>query len=90
MNPVLAEILSTRTVVGPDGGYAYGLSTLFICEALAEVGGERHIVIDPHQEEGWKGLGVEPGVAVALSRQGDASSSACGLLMKEAAKTLRL
>jgi hypothetical protein len=28
-------------------GFAYGVSTLFICEALAEVGGERHIVIDP-------------------------------------------
>jgi predicted O-methyltransferase YrrM len=90
MNPVLAEILATRTVVAPDGstiplnyeisleegaaiqrlirelkprvtlevGCAYGVSTLYICEALAEVGGERHIVIDPFQEQGWKGLGL--------------------------------
>jgi predicted O-methyltransferase YrrM len=30
-------------------GLAYGVSALFICEALAEVGGEKHIVIDPYQ-----------------------------------------
>lgn len=39
-------------------GFAYGISTLFICEALAEVGGERHIVIDPVQTDGWKGIGL--------------------------------
>src|SRR3989442_838329 len=39
-------------------GFAYGISTLFICEALAEVGGDRHIVIDPVQEDGWKGIGL--------------------------------
>jgi predicted O-methyltransferase YrrM len=39
-------------------GFAYGISTLFICEALAEVGGERHIVIDPMQKDGWKGIGL--------------------------------
>jgi predicted O-methyltransferase YrrM len=39
-------------------GFAYGISTLFICEALAEVGGERHIVIDPVQKDGWKGIGL--------------------------------
>ena len=30
-------------------GLAYGVSALFICEALAEVKGEKHIVIDPYQ-----------------------------------------
>ena len=39
-------------------GCAYGVSTLFICEALAEVGGERHIIIDPIQERGWNGIGL--------------------------------
>jgi len=90
MNPVLAEMLATGSVVAPDGstialdynisteegeaiqrlireirprvtlevGCAYGVSTLFICEALAEVGGERHIVIDPVQDEGWNGIGL--------------------------------
>jgi predicted O-methyltransferase YrrM len=39
-------------------GCAHGVSTLFICEALAEAGGERHIVIDPFQERGWNGVGL--------------------------------
>jgi predicted O-methyltransferase YrrM len=30
-------------------GLAYGVSALFICEALAEVNGEKHIAIDPYQ-----------------------------------------
>jgi hypothetical protein len=90
MNPVLAEMLATRTVVFPDGptvpldynisldegnaiqalireikprvtlevGCAYGVSTLFICEALAEIGGEPHVIIDPLQEDGWGGAGL--------------------------------
>jgi predicted O-methyltransferase YrrM len=29
-------------------GCAYGVSSLFICEALANVGTERHIIIDPY------------------------------------------
>jgi predicted O-methyltransferase YrrM len=53
-------------------GLAYGISTLYICEALAEVGAERHVAIDPYQYEvpaeervnyssltGWHGIGVE-------------------------------
>jgi predicted O-methyltransferase YrrM len=38
-------------------GLAYGVSALFICEALTAVHGSRHIVIDPHQDE-WGGLGL--------------------------------
>lgn len=41
MNPVLSN----------------GISTLFICDALAEVGGTRHILIDPDQEADWKAGG---------------------------------
>jgi predicted O-methyltransferase YrrM len=40
-------------------GLAYGISSLFICEALAQVGAERHVVIDPYQFEGWKGIGLK-------------------------------
>ena len=89
MNPVLAQILATRTVTRRDGsavpldsaisadegaaldrmirrykprttlevGLAHGVSSLFICEALSAVGGERHIVIDPGQHA-WDGLGL--------------------------------
>ena len=39
-------------------GFAYGISTLFICEALQEVGGERHIVIDPGPVDGWLDVGI--------------------------------
>ena len=81
MNPVLAQMLATRTVLAADGttlpltaevspeegaalqalvaqsgatvtleiGLAYGVSAMFICEALAANLGRRHIVIDPYQ-----------------------------------------
>jgi predicted O-methyltransferase YrrM len=38
-------------------GLAYGVSALFICEALAEVSGEKHIAIDPVQH-GWGDIGL--------------------------------
>jgi predicted O-methyltransferase YrrM len=47
-------------------GCAYGVSSLFICEALADVGAERHIIIDPYQlgsghrgpDSGYEGIGL--------------------------------
>ncbi len=41
-------------------GLAYGVSTLFICDALARLPGPRHIVVDPAQfdNEYWKGAGI--------------------------------
>src|SRR5260221_7398242 len=47
-------------------GCAYGVSSLFICKALAEVGAERHIIIDPYQlgsghkgpDSGYEGIGL--------------------------------
>jgi len=40
-------------------GCAYGISSLYICEALAEVGAEHHIIIDPDQfSDWWQGLGI--------------------------------
>jgi hypothetical protein len=46
-------------------GLGYGVAALFICEALREVGGQRHIVIDPAQNDpppgqprGWLGGGL--------------------------------
>ncbi|HEY2118759.1 MAG TPA: class I SAM-dependent methyltransferase [Candidatus Acidoferrum sp.] len=38
-------------------GLAYGISGLFICEALRECGGKRHIAIDPNQSTQWEGIG---------------------------------
>ncbi len=46
-------------------GLAYGLSTLFLCEVLQELGARRHIVIDPYQFRSgggetseWLGIGL--------------------------------
>jgi predicted O-methyltransferase YrrM len=39
-------------------GCAYGVSTLYICEALTRLSHPaRHIVIDPFQQTQWRGLG---------------------------------
>ena len=66
---LLQEIISEiRPVVSLEVGLAYGISTLFICEALQWTGTSRHIVIDPKQLAGpwleilggnsWKGIGL--------------------------------
>lgn len=41
-------------------GLAYGVSALFICDALARIPGARHIVIDPAQfdDRYWNGAGI--------------------------------
>jgi predicted O-methyltransferase YrrM len=44
--------------IGLEVGLAYGISAMYICEALREVGAERHIVVDPFQFEQWKGVGL--------------------------------
>jgi len=51
-------IRHVRPRVTLEIGLAYGISTLFICEALKEVGGERHIVIDPASIDGWLDVGL--------------------------------
>jgi predicted O-methyltransferase YrrM len=50
-----------RPQVTLEVGCAYGISSLFICEALREVGGRRHIIVDPfqHSRSGWEGIGLE-------------------------------
>jgi predicted O-methyltransferase YrrM len=41
-------------------GCAYGVSTLFICEALASLAHpSRHIVLDPFQSTQWRGIGIK-------------------------------
>jgi predicted O-methyltransferase YrrM len=40
-------------------GFAYGISTLFICEALEKLSRPaKHIVIDPFQRTKWHGVGL--------------------------------
>jgi predicted O-methyltransferase YrrM len=41
-------------------GFAYGVSTLFACDALAANGkAARHIIIDPFQHSAWRGIGLK-------------------------------
>src|SRR5271154_2289056 len=51
-------ITEKRPSVTMEIGLAYGLSTLCICEALAKVGGKRHIAIDAFQSSMWQGIGI--------------------------------
>jgi predicted O-methyltransferase YrrM len=39
-------------------GLAYGVSALFICEALQKCGGAKHIAIDPNQSTDFRGIGL--------------------------------
>jgi predicted O-methyltransferase YrrM len=39
-------------------GMAFGLSTMFICQALFENEGRRHIVMDPNQEQAYDSIGL--------------------------------
>jgi predicted O-methyltransferase YrrM len=39
-------------------GLAFGVSALFICEALQECGGLHHIAIDAFQSTQWKSIGI--------------------------------
>jgi predicted O-methyltransferase YrrM len=39
-------------------GLAYGISALFICDALAAIPQAHHIIIDPMQSRGWHGIGL--------------------------------
>jgi predicted O-methyltransferase YrrM len=56
-------IRKVRPSVSLEIGLAYGVSTLYICDALAEVGGHKHIVCDPDQcgviGPGFHGIGLK-------------------------------
>jgi len=54
---VIADIKPRTTL---EIGCAYGVSTLFICEALASLDQPaRHIALDPFQSTQWRGIGVK-------------------------------
>src|SRR5262249_25021657 len=52
-------IEATRATRTLEVGMAYGVSTLFICEALAQISAEaRHVALDPFQHADWRGIGL--------------------------------
>ena len=63
INPAKGEYLfrlvrERRPALTLELGFAYGLSTLFITEALRQNGGGHHIVIDPLEQTRFDGLGL--------------------------------
>jgi predicted O-methyltransferase YrrM len=44
--------------VSIEVGLAYGISALFICDALKVRNGTQHIAIDPNQHGKWDGIGI--------------------------------
>src|SRR5215470_12961033 len=57
---LLAKVVDVvRPATSLEVGFAYGVSTLFICGALAKLGKPaRHIVVDPFQFSDWRGIGL--------------------------------
>ncbi len=51
-------IRSTRSTKTLEIGMAYGLSTLFMCQAHADNGNGQHIAIDPWEKTLWKSIGL--------------------------------
>lgn len=47
-----------RPAVSLEVGLAYGISAMFICEALAQQARARHLIIDPYQETSWQAIGL--------------------------------
>lgn len=57
LQSLIAEV---RPRTSLEIGMAYGVSTLFICEALDRLQHRaRHIVMDPNQRSQWKGIGLQ-------------------------------
>jgi len=44
--------------VSLEVGCAYGVSSLYICEALRQVNASKHIIIDAYQHEIFDGIGL--------------------------------
>jgi predicted O-methyltransferase YrrM len=65
-NFLQATIKRLQPRVSLEIGCAYGVSSLYICEALREVNATKHIIIDPSQHfphgkgphSGWEGIGL--------------------------------
>jgi predicted O-methyltransferase YrrM len=71
-------------------GLAFGVSALFICEALASVGGRQHIVIDAFQTSVWNGIGMHnvraAGFGQLVQLREQLSEDALPLLSQEGTK----
>lgn len=55
---LFALVRAHRPALSLETGFAYGVSALFIAEALRQNGSGRHIVIDPFERTRYDGLGL--------------------------------
>lgn len=51
-------ILSHKPKVSLEVGLAYGVSALYICDALTKVGAKKHYLVDPNQTAEWDSIGI--------------------------------
>jgi predicted O-methyltransferase YrrM len=52
-------IMDVKPALSLEVGLAYGVSTLFICDAISSLPRPgRHIVLDPYQNGKWRGIGL--------------------------------
>ena len=57
LQKIIKDLKAQRTL---EIGCAYGVSTLFMCEAAASLPAfAQHIVIDPYQRTQWRGIGLK-------------------------------
>jgi predicted O-methyltransferase YrrM len=54
LQKIVADIQARETL---EVGLGYGISALFVCDALQLNGGRRHVAIDPFQSSQWLGIG---------------------------------
>jgi predicted O-methyltransferase YrrM len=52
------SIVETKARKTLETGMAYGMSTLFMCQALKDNGGGEHVAIDPEERTTWKSIGI--------------------------------
>jgi len=55
LQKLIGELQPVETL---EVGLAYGVSALFICDALQKVPNSRHIIMDPSQHNVWKDIGL--------------------------------
>jgi predicted O-methyltransferase YrrM len=55
LTEIIAELKPNATL---EVGLAYGISALYICQAIKKYPNPRHIIIDPSQNIDWGGLGL--------------------------------
>jgi hypothetical protein len=51
----IVEMKARKTL---ETGMSYGMSTLFMCQALKENGGGNHVAIDPEESTTWRSIGI--------------------------------